>query len=393
MAVTKDQVVSALAGVAAPNGAPLTGQNVLSDVVVTDGKVFFSITVDAASVKAWEPVRAAAETAVKAVPGVVSALVALTAERSAGASRGPKPAHTAAGDSHAGHNHGPGGHSHAPARGAPAAKEAPGIPGIEAIIAVASGKGGVGKSTTSVNLALGLRDLGLKVGMLDADIYGPSLPKLFNIKEKPETIGGTRLKPIERYGMKIMSIGFLIDEETPMIWRGPMVISAITQMLREVEWGKLDVLVVDMPPGTGDAQLTMAQQVPLKGAVIVSTPQDLALLDARRGVAMFKRVNVPVLGVVENMSYFVCPSCGTRSDIFAHGGARHEAERLGVPFLGEVPLHMTIREKSDSGLPVVATEPDGPHARIYRDIAAKVLEQIKGGATAGRVAPKIVIEA
>ena len=390
MAVSKDQVLSALAGVAAPNGSAITSQNVLSDVVVTDGKVFFSITVDAATVKAWEPVRAAAEAAVKAVPGVVSALVALTAERAAGAARGPKPAHTAAG-SHAGHNHGPGGHTHPPAQ--PAAKEVPGIPGVEHIIAVASGKGGVGKSTTAVNLALGLRDQGLKVGMLDADIYGPSLPKLFNVREKPETVGGTRLKPIERYGLKIMSIGFLIDEETPMIWRGPMVISAITQMLREVEWGTLDVLVVDMPPGTGDAQLTMAQQVPLKGAVIVSTPQDLALLDARRGVAMFKRVNVPVLGVVENMSYFVCPQCGTRSDIFAHGGARHEAERLGVPFLGEVPLHMTIREKSDSGLPVVATEPDGPHAKIYRDIAAKVLEQIRGGVTSGRVAPRIVIEA
>jgi ATP-binding protein involved in chromosome partitioning len=396
MAVTKDQVLGALAKVAAPNGAPLTGQNVLSDVVVTDGKVFFSITVDAATVKAWEPVRAAAEAAVKAVPGVQSALVALTAERSGGASRGPQPSHTAAnapprgaggGHSHAGHNHGPQAHAH------PADKVQPGIPGVDAIIAVASGKGGVGKSTTAVNIALGLRDLGLKVGMLDADIYGPSLPKLFGIKEKPETIGGTRLKPIMRHGLAIMSIGFLIDEETPMIWRGPMVMSALTQMMREVEWGTLDVMVVDMPPGTGDAQLTMAQQVPLKGAVIVSTPQDLALIDARRGVAMFKRVNVPVLGVVENMSYFLCPECGTRSDIFAHGGARHEAERLGVPFLGEVPLHMTIREKSDAGLPVVATEPDGPHAKIYRDIAANVLAQIKGGTASGRVAPKIVIEA
>ena len=206
------------------------------------------------------------------------------------------------------------------------------------IIAVASGKGGVGKSTTAVNLALGLRDLGMKVGILDADIYGPSLPKLLAIREKPQTIGGTRLKPIERYGLTVMSIGFLIEEETPMIWRGPMVMSALTQMLREVEWGTLDVMVVDMPPGTGDAQLTMAQQVPLKGAVIVSTPQDLALIDARRGIAMFKRVNVPVLGIVENMSMFICPKCGTRSDIFGHGGAHHEAERLGVPFLGEVPL-------------------------------------------------------
>jgi ATP-binding protein involved in chromosome partitioning len=189
-----------------------------------------------------------------------------------------------------------------------------------------------------------------------------------------------------------MSIGFLIDEETAMIWRGPMVISALTQMLREVEWGTLDVMVVDMPPGTGDAQLTMAQQVPLKGAVIVSTPQDLALIDARRGVSMFKRVNVPVLGIVENMSYFLCPRCGTRSDIFGHGGARHEAERLGVPFLGEVPLHMAIREKSDAGLPVVATEPDSPHAQIYREIAVKVRDQIRG-VGAARAAPKIVIEA
>ncbi|MEP7030472.1 MAG: iron-sulfur cluster carrier protein ApbC [Pseudolabrys sp.] len=382
MAVTKEQVLSALANVKSPNGAGLVEAGVLSDIVVSDGKVFFSLTVDAAAVKGWEPIRAAAEAAVRAIPGVQSALVALTAERAA---RGPQPAHVATQPRAAGKP------AAAPAH--PADKVAPGIPGVESIIAVASGKGGVGKSTTAVNLALGLRDLGLKVGILDADIYGPSLPKLLAIKEKPQTAGGTKLKPIMRYGLTVMSIGFLIDEDTPMIWRGPMVMSAITQMLREVEWGKLDVMVVDMPPGTGDAQLTMAQQVPLKGAVIVSTPQDLALIDARRGVAMFKRVNVPVLGVVENMSYFLCPECGTRSDIFSHGGARHEAERLGVPFLGEVPLHMTIREKSDAGLPVVATEPDGVHAKIYRDIAARVLEQIKGGASAGRVAPKIVIEA
>ena len=378
MTVTKEQVLAALARVPAPGGTALPDARVLSDVVVSDGKVFFSLTVDAAAVKAWEPVREAAERAVRAIPGVQSALVALTAERSPGAAaRGPQPAHVAAQPQRAAH---------------PADKVQPGIPGVDVVIAVASGKGGVGKSTTAVNLALGLRDLGLKVGMLDADIYGPSLPKLLAIKEKPQTVGGTRLKPIERYGLTVMSIGFLIDEETPMIWRGPMVMSAITQMLREVEWGKLDIMVVDMPPGTGDAQLTMAQQVPLKGAVIVSTPQDLALIDARRGVSMFKRVNVPVLGVVENMSYFLCPSCGTRSDIFAHGGARQEAERLGVPFLGEVPLHMTIREKSDAGLPVVATAPDSEHARIYRDIASKVLAQLKGGA-GGKTAPRIVIEA
>ncbi|MGB6588962.1 MAG: iron-sulfur cluster carrier protein ApbC [Pseudolabrys sp.] len=378
MTVTKEQVLAALAKVPSPGRKTLPDARVLSDVVVSDGKVFFSLTVDAAAVKAWEPVREAAERAVRSIPGVQSALVALTAERSpSAAARGPQPAHVATQPQRAAH---------------PADKVQPGIPGVDAVIAVASGKGGVGKSTTAVNLALGLRDLGLKVGMLDADIYGPSLPKLLAIKEKPQTIGGTRLKPIERYGLTVMSIGFLIDEETPMIWRGPMVMSAITQMLREVEWGKLDIMVVDMPPGTGDAQLTMAQQVPLKGAVIVSTPQDLALIDARRGVAMFKRVNVPVLGIVENMSYFLCPSCGTRSDIFSHGGARHEADRLGVSFLGEVPLHMTIREKSDAGLPVVATAPDSEHARIYRDIATKVLDQLKGGA-GGRAAPKIVIEA
>jgi ATP-binding protein involved in chromosome partitioning len=299
-------------------------------------------------------------------------MVALTAERSGG---------------------GQGARSQPPGRPAspPHQPEQPMVPGVGAIIAVASGKGGVGKSTTAVNLALGLRDLGLKVGVLDADIYGPSVPRLLAIKGRPDMVGN-RLIPMLGYGLKVMSIGFLVEEETPMIWRGPMVISALTQMLREVEWGQLDVLVVDMPPGTGDAQLTMAQSVPLRGAVIVSTPQDLALIDARRGIAMFRRVNVPVLGIVENMSYFLCPSCGTRSDIFGHGGAREEAARLGAPFLGEVPLHMAIREKSDSGRPVAESEPDGPHAQIYRDIAAKVRDQL---ATAGsaRAAPRIVIEA
>ena len=380
MAATKQQILDGLAKVASPDGLPLTSADVLSDVVVSDGKVFFSIAVDAADVARWESVRQRAEDAVRALPGVQSALVALTAERKPGSAPArPAPARPASSAGAAP----PHAHGAQP-------KPTMGVPGVEAIIAVASGKGGVGKSTTAVNLALGLRDHGLKVGILDADIYGPSLPKLLAIKERTETLGGTRLKPISRYGLTVMSIGFVVDEETPMIWRGPMVISALTQMLREVEWGTLDVMVVDMPPGTGDAQLTMAQQVPLRGAVIVSTPQDLALIDARRGIAMFKRVNVPVLGIVENMSYFQCPHCGTRSDIFGHGGARHEAERLGVPFLGEVPLHMAIRETSDSGRPVVATAPDGPLATVYRDIAAKVRDQLKGPT---RPAPKIVIEA
>ena len=236
---------------------------------------------------------------------------------------------------------------------------------------------------------MGLATLGLKVGVHDADIYGPSVPKIFGITGKPRLVSGRTLAPMEAYGLKIMSIGFLIDEETPMIWRGPMVISAITQMLREVAWGELDVLVVDMPPGTGDAQLTMAQQTPLAGAVIVSTPQDLALLDARRGVAMFKKVEVPILGIVENMSYFVCPECGHRSDIFAHGGARHEAERLGVPFLGEIPLAMPIRETSDGGRPIVASDPDSAHAKAYVALARQVKAGLSGPA---RAAPRIVIE-
>ena len=371
MALSSSEVLVGLEAVSSPDGVPLPKAGVLSDILVADGKVFFSIAVNAAVVQAWEPVRQRAEAAVKAIPGVVSVMVALTAERKAGAAAPPPQAQ----------------------RGGPAGARAPNptaIAGVGAIIAVASGKGGVGKSTTAVNLALGLRDLGLKVGLLDADIYGPSMPKLLGLKGKPQTRGNL-LIPMDGHGLKVMSIGFLVEEETPMIWRGPMVMSALTQMLREVEWGTLDIMVVDMPPGTGDAQLTMAQQVPLKGAVIVSTPQDLALIDARRGIAMFNRVNVPVLGIVENMSYFLCPHCGTRSDIFSHGGARHEAERLGVPFLGEVPLHMEIRERSDAGLPVVSTVPDGPHARIYRDIATKVRDQLAG--RSGKAAPKIVIEA
>jgi ATP-binding protein involved in chromosome partitioning len=381
MAVTKQEVLASLAGVKAPDGTPLLSSGKLSDIVVSDGKVFFSISVDAAVVQGWEPVRKNAEAVVRAIPDVRSAMVALTADRAPGpAGSAPQPPPADARRRSAAHGHAEG-------AGQPVVP-----PGVGAIIAVASGKGGVGKSTTAVNLALGLRDLDLKVGVLDADIYGPSVPKLLAIRGRPEMLGGSKLRPMDGYGLKVMSIGFLVEEETPMIWRGPMVMSALTQMLRDVEWGTLDIMVVDMPPGTGDAQLTMAQQVPLKGAVIVSTPQDLALIDARRGVAMFKRVNVPVLGIVENMSYFLCPECGTRADIFGHGGARHEAERLGVPFLGEVPLHAAIREKSDAGLPVVATEPDGVHARTYRDIAVQVRDALKN-AGATRAAPKIVIEA
>ena len=373
MSVTQQQVLDALSKVRSPRGTALTEADVLSAITAGDGKVFFSINVDAHEARAWEDVRAQAEAAVRAIPGVTTAMIALTAERKAGSAPPPPPRPPAGGVKPASaHRHPP-----QPPGGSPMSRQAE-IPGVSAVIAVASGKGGVGKSTTAINLALGLRDLGLRVGLLDADIYGPSVPRLTGIREKPVLDDDKKMIPIRRFGLAIMSIGFLVEEETAMIWRGPMVMSAITQMLRDVAWGTLDILVVDMPPGTGDAQLTLAQNVPLKGAVIISTPQDLSLIDARRGLAMFKKVNVPVLGIVENMSYFQCPHCGTRSDIFGHGGARHEAERLAVPFLGEIPLHMSIRTSSDSGTPVVESEPDGPHAAIYRAIGAKVRDQLQG---------------
>jgi ATP-binding protein involved in chromosome partitioning len=231
----------------------------------------------------------------------------------------------------------------------------------------------------------------LEAGILDADIYGPSQPRLLGLAGRPQVAQGNRLKPMQGFGLKAMSMGFLVDEGTPMIWRGPMVVSALTQMLRDVEWGALDVLVIDMPPGTGDVQLTMAQQVPLSGAIIVSTPQDLALIDARKGLNMFRRVDVPVLGIVENMSYFVCPKCGERSDIFGHGGAEAEARKLGVPFLGGVPLHMEIRATSDDGRPIVASSPSSPHAQVYREIAARAWDELQQSASARLEPPTLAI--
>lgn len=376
MALSQNDILRALELVKLPaSGQSLAASGRIGDILIDGGKVIFAIGIDATEASAMEPVRKAAESAVGGIPGVTQVLVGLTADKAPG--RAPSQAAEARRQAHG-----------QPGPGGPVPKAA-GIPGVKQIIAVASGKGGVGKSTTTANLAVGLATLGLKVGVLDADIYGPSVPKIFGITGKPRLVSGRTLAPMEAYGLKIMSIGFLIDEETPMIWRGPMVISAITQMLREVAWGELDVLVVDMPPGTGDAQLTMAQQTPLAGAVIVSTPQDLALLDARRGVAMFKKVEVPILGIVENMSYFICPECGHRSDIFAHGGARHEAARLGVPFLGEIPLAMPIRETSDGGRPIVASDPDSAHAKAYVALARQVKAGLSGPA---RAAPRIVIE-
>ena len=346
----------------------------VENVLIDGGKVIFSIKVPAARAQELEPLREAAEKAVMGIEGVEKVTAVLTAERGQGVAATPSP-------------------SSAQQQRSPASNQAapkPGVPGIKSIIAVASGKGGVGKSTTSVNLALGLVAQGLSVGILDADIYGPSMPRMLGLSERP-TAQGKILSPLEGFGLKVMSMGFLVEEDTPMIWRGPMVISALTQMLREVAWGELDVLVIDMPPGTGDAQLTLAQQVPLAGAVIVSTPQDIALIDARKGLNMFRKVEVPILGLIENMSTFICPNCGERSDIFGHGGARDEADKLGIPFLGEVPLHIDIRTNSDGGTPVTVSQPDGPHAEIYRQIAQQIAIDLGARAeTAGP--PKIVFE-
>ncbi len=374
---SRDEVMAALAEIPGPDGeTPLPESGAVSGLTIRDGKVFLAIAVDADRAKALEPMRARAEAAIKAAPGVTSAVVTLTAE-TAREIGGASPGH--------GHAHGHGQQRHGGRSTAP-------IPGVRHIIAVASGKGGVGKSTMACNLAVGLAKLGLKVGVLDADLFGPSMPRLFGITAKPELAPDEKkLVPLEAYGVKVMSIGFLIEEGAPVIWRGPMVMSALTQLLREVEWGALDVLVVDMPPGTGDTQLTMAQNVPLSGAVIVSTPQDLALIDARRGIAMFKQVQVPLIGVVENMSYFLCPHCGGRTDIFSHAGAQREAEKLGVPFLGEVPLDIAIRANSDDGRPVVASLPDSAHAGAFLEIARRVAQTLEVGAPGAKPAPRIRI--
>ena len=378
------QVRATLAKVPGPDGTgDLVSLGHVGGVTVDGPKVFVSLTVPAARAQELEPLRVKAQEAVEALRGVEKVIVVMTGEVLGGesAQRVPPP---------------PPPQRQAPRRQPGAAKLS--VPGVKAIVAVASGKGGVGKSTTAVNLALAARDAGRRVGILDADIYGPSLPRMLGLFEKP-TAEGKVMRPLTGHGLKVMSMGFLVEEDTPMIWRGPMVISALTQMLREVDWAGaldgeengLDLLVVDMPPGTGDAQLTMAQQVPLSGAVIVSTPQDIALIDARKGLNMFRKTQVPILGLVENMSTFVCPKCGERSDIFGHGGARDEAERLGVPFLGEVPLHMDIRANSDAGTPVVDSAPDGPHAEAYRSIANAMLERLDETQGAAR-GPAIVFD-
>jgi ATP-binding protein involved in chromosome partitioning len=371
-AITERQILDALGKVRDPDkGGDIVSLDMVSGIVIRDGNVGFAIEVEPERGPRLEPLRKAAEQAVEILPGVLSVTAVLTAESRPPAQQ-PAP-----------HAHAQGPAAQIGRRGA--------VPGVGAIVAVASGKGGVGKSTVAANLALGLKANGLSVGVLDADIYGPSMPRMLGISGRPQTVDGKTLRPMENYGVKCMSMGFLVPEDTAMIWRGPMVMSALNQMLRDVAWGELDIMVVDLPPGTGDAQLTMAQQVPLAGAVIVSTPQDIALIDARRGLSMFQKVDVPVLGIIENMSYFLCPHCGERSDIFSHGGARREAERLGCDFLGEVPLDLAIRETSDDGNPITVSDPGSAHARLFREIAARVWAKVSGEGVR-RAAPRIVVE-
>jgi ATP-binding protein involved in chromosome partitioning len=374
--VTQEQVIAALKAITGPeNDQDIVSLGIISGLVVKDGNVGFAIEVDPKRAAQLEPMRKAAERAVDAIPGVLSVTAVLTAHKDAAA---PPPQQPAQGRPAPGNQQG---------RPAPAKQM---VPGVKHIVAVASGKGGVGKSTVAANLALAMAASGHRTGILDADIYGPSQPRMMGISGRPDSPDGKRLDVMQNYGVKVMSMGFLVPEDTAMIWRGPMVTSALQQLLRDVNWGDLDILIVDMPPGTGDAQLTISQDVPLAGAVIVSTPQDIALLDARKGLNMFRKVEVPVLGIIENMSYFNCPHCGERSEIFSHGGAREEAEKLGIDFLGEIPLDIVIRETSDGGHPIVVSQPDSPHAKAFRAIADAIWTKVDAGS--GRTMPNIVMQ-
>ena len=371
-AIKEEQILNALSTIMDGN-QDIVSANMISGLQIKDGHVAFAIEVDAERGPLLEDLRKEAEKTVHALEGVISATVVLTAEAKSNASNPPTAKQE---EKH-------------PAGTGPDKMM---MPKVKSIVAVASGKGGVGKSTTSVNLALALAVSGKKVGILDADIYGPSIPRMLGISGEPSSSDGKNLDPMAGHGIKCMSMGFLIEEETPVTWRGPMAQTALQQMMRDINWGDLDTLIVDMPPGTGDVQLTMAQQVPLTGAVIVSTPQDIALADARRGLNMFRKVDVPVFGIVENMSYFSCPHCGERSEIFSHGGAREEAELLSMDFLGEIPLSIDIRETSDGGNPIVISQPDSEHASAYIKMADVVWEKTEKALKKGEAeAPRIVV--
>lgn len=365
--VTKDQILAALKGVdSGTAGMDVVAREWVKDIVIKNGHVAFALEVPPDLGPKLEPVRAAAEKAVYDLPGVISATVVLTAEKKAA----PSSQGQAQGQGQGG-----------------SGRDRLELPGVKAIVAVASGKGGVGKSTTAANLAVALARQGKRVALFDADIFGPSMPRMLGLAGQKPHSDGTKVYPLENHGVKVMSIGFMVAEDNPVIWRGPMVMGALEQMLKDVEWGDVDVMVVDMPPGTGDTQLTMSQRVPLSGAVIVSTPQDIALLDARKGLNMFRRVEVPILGIIENMSHYICPSCGHREDIFGSGGAKRTAEELNADFLGDIPLDIKIRETSDGGVPIVTDDPDSPHAKAYLEIAEQVVAKLE--AETRRAEPRI----
>jgi ATP-binding protein involved in chromosome partitioning len=354
-----EELRAALRAVADPaSGRDIVTAGLVEAVNVRGGSVQVALRANRDTAPAMEAVGREAEAVLRRVPGVQNVAAVLTAHREPAAAAPPAA---------------PAPHAHGPTL--PPGERL--LAQVPVVIAVASGKGGVGKSTVAANLAVALAASGLHTGLLDADIFGPSVPRMLGVAGKPE-IRGERMVPREAFGLRIMSIGFLVEEDTAMIWRGPMVMSALQQLLGQTEWGPLDAMVIDMPPGTGDVALTLAQRVHVTGAVIVSTPQDIALIDARRAVRMFEKTGVAILGLVENMSFFACPHCGERTHLFGHGGARAEAARLGVEFLGEVPLLLDIRMAGDAGAPVAAADPQGEAGRAFAAIAARVVERVTG---------------
>ncbi|NOZ65018.1 MAG: iron-sulfur cluster carrier protein ApbC [Alphaproteobacteria bacterium] len=353
--VKREQVINILKSITHPGkGRDIVTLGMVQGLVIKDNEVGFALNIDPAEAEMMEQIRQKCDAKLLDLTAASKITSVLTAQRD--------PAKEIPA-------------MQAPEKGSGPLKNTSKIPGVKHVIAVASGKGGVGKSTTAVNLALALQAIGLKAGIFDVDIYGPSIPTLLGVDEKPHQSEDKKIIPIISHGLVSMSLGYLMKQDTATIWRGPMVMGAVKQMTNDTKWdvaGELDVLVLDLPPGTGDVQLTLAQTIDMDGAIVVSTPQDIALIDARKGLDMFQKTDTEVFGIVENMSYFLCPSCGERSDIFGHGGAREIAAKLEIDFLGEIPLHMDIRETSDSGTPIVVHNPDSPHTAIYLDIARKI---------------------
>ena len=351
MTVTKDAITAALKGIKDPiSGQDIITAGIAKALTIEGGTVRFVLEIDPAQAKTYEPVRDQADAAVKALAGVETVSAILTAHSKPSAPPDLK------------------------AKKAPAAPAGPQkIPGVANIIAVASGKGGVGKSTVSSNLACALVAEGRRVGLLDADVYGPSQPRMLGVSGRPASPDGKTILPLRNHGVTMMSLGLMVNEGQAVVWRGPMLMGALQQMLNQVEWGALDVLIVDLPPGTGDVQMTLAQKSDLAGAIIVSTPQDVALIDARKGIDMFNQLKVPILGMIENMSTHICSNCGHEEHMFGHGGVKAEAEKLGVPLLAEIPLHLDIRLASDEGAPIVVAKPDSPQAQAFRTVARDLI--------------------